>query len=150
MLSRKAWQIQTQNAKSPSPSTANLPDVLCNPSLAFALWWLPGIALVATASLGFGAGWRTVVWTAALSIMATACFVNAVRCGRVHCYMTGPFFLAMAVVTLLYGLGLVPLGRNGWNLIGLTILLGAIALYWLPELLFGKYRKNRSGDVCDS
>ncbi len=52
--------------------------------------------------------------------MGTACIANAVRCGRLHCYITGPFFVAMAVVTLLYGLGALPLGGNGWNLIGLT------------------------------
>jgi len=54
----------------------------------------------------------------------------------------------MAVVTLLYGIGVVPLGGNGWNRIGLTILVGAIALCCLPELFFGKYRKGpaRDGD----
>jgi hypothetical protein len=79
--------------------------------------------------------------------MGTACTANAVRCGRLHCYITGPFFLVMAVVTLLYGLGIVPLGVHGWSLIGLTILVGAIALCCLPELFFGKYRKGsvRSG-----
>lgn len=77
--------------------------------------------------------------------MATGCIANAVRCGRVHCYFTGPFFLLMAIVTLLFGIGILPLSRNGWNWIGLTILLGAIAFYYLPELFFGKYRKSRAG-----
>jgi len=56
----------------------------------------------------------------------------------------------MAVVTLLYGLGALPLGANGWNLIGLTILAGAIAFYCLAELLLGKYRKGsaKDGDHC--
>ena len=93
---------------------------------------------------------RTVVWTVALSAIGTACIANAVRCGRLHCYITGPFFVAMAVVTLLYGVGDVPLGGSGWNLIGLTILAGAIALCCLPELLLGKYRKRsaKDGDHC--
>lgn len=47
----------------------------------------------------------------------------------------------MAIVTVLYGLGVLPLGTNGWNLIGLTILVGGIALCCLPELFLGKYRK---------
>jgi hypothetical protein len=55
--------------------------------------------------------------------MGAACIVNALRSGRVHCYITGPFFLVMALVTLFYGLGVVSLGRNGWNLIGLAILI---------------------------
>jgi hypothetical protein len=73
--------------------------------------------------------------------MGTACLVNATRCGRVHCYVTGPFFLLAALVTLLYGLGVLPLGADGWKLIGMTILIGAIVLCCLPELLFGKYRR---------
>jgi hypothetical protein len=48
----------------------------------------------------------------------------------------------MAVVTLLFGLGVLPLGGNGWNAIGLTILVGAIALSCLPEIFFGKYRRD--------
>jgi len=59
--------------------------------------------------------------------------------------MTGPFFLLMALATLLYGIGAMPLGRNGWNWIGLTILVGAIGLCCLPEMLFGKYRGGHSG-----
>jgi hypothetical protein len=76
--------------------------------------------------------------------MGVACIANAARCGRTHCYVTGPFFLAMAIVTFLYGVGIVRLGTNGWNVIGLTILVGAIALSCLPELFFGKYRKARA------
>jgi hypothetical protein len=49
----------------------------------------------------------------------------------------------MALVSLLYGLGLVRLGRNGWSLIGLVILVGAIALCCLPEMVLGRYRKGR-------
>jgi hypothetical protein len=52
----------------------------------------------------------------------------------------------MALVTLLYGVGVVSLGRNGWNLIGLTILVGAIVLWCLPEMLLGKYRKGHDED----
>jgi hypothetical protein len=52
----------------------------------------------------------------------------------------------MALVTVLYGLGVVPLGRNGWNLIGLTIVIGAIVLCCLPEMFLGKYRKSHAGN----
>ena len=119
-------------------------DILSSWRLAFFWFGLPVIAILVIGNLGFGAGWRTFVWTAALSIMGAACIVNTVRCGRIHCYITGPFFLLMALVTLLYGLGLVPLGGNGWNLISLTILGGAIVLCCLPELFLGKYRKSRA------
>ncbi len=103
-----------------STTTSHSHDMLSNPLLAFALFCLPAIAIVATGHYRIGDGWRTAVWTAALSIMGTACLANAVRCGRVHCYITGPFLL-----------------------VGLTILVGAIALSCLPEMFFGKYRRGR-------
>jgi hypothetical protein len=87
-------------------------------------------------------GWRTVVWTVALDTMGVACIVNALRCGRVHCYLTGPFFFLMALIALSYGLGMLHLGGNGWNLLGLMTLIGAIALWCLPEMLLGKYRER--------
>ena len=62
---------------------------------------------------------------------------------RSHCYLTGPFFLLMALVALSYGLDILRLGGNGWNLLGLITLIGAIALWCLPEMLLGKYRKGR-------
>ena len=128
----------------PTPGRSH--DILSNPWRAFAVFWLPAIAIVVAGSSGLSWGWRTVIWTVALGVMGTACIVNALRCRRVHCYVTGPFFLVMALVTLFYGLGVMPLGRNGWNLIGLTILVGAVALCCLPEMFFGKYRKGYAPD----
>jgi hypothetical protein len=39
--------------------------------------------------------------------------------------------------------GILHLGGNGWNPLGLVTLIGAIALWWLPEMFLGKYRKGR-------
>jgi hypothetical protein len=121
-------------------------DFLSSPLLSFALFWLPAIAIVVTGTSYFTVGWRTAVWTIALTIMGAACIANAARCGRIHCYITGPFFLLMAGVTLFYGIGILPIAGNGWNLIGLTILAGAVALCCLPDLIFGKYRQGRTTD----
>lgn len=129
-----------------SGSTCKSRDILSNPRSALTLFWLPAIAIVVAGIPAFSDNWRTIVWAVALSAMGAACVANALRCGRVHCYLTGPFFLVMALITLLYGLGVVPLGRNGWNLIGLTILVGAIVLCCLPEMFFGKYRKADAGN----
>jgi hypothetical protein len=57
---------------------------------------------------------RTGVWAGALIWMGVACIANAARCGRTHCYLTGPFFLAMAVVTVAHGTGVISLGSQGW------------------------------------
>jgi hypothetical protein len=117
-------------------------DILSKPWLAFLLFWLPAIAIAVSGGSHFHGRVRVAVWTVALSAMGVACIVNAIRCHRVHCYLTGPFFLAIAVITLLYGVGVVPLGRSGWTVLGLTILIGAFALCCLPEMFLGRYREH--------
>ena len=123
-------------------TTCESRDILESRWRVFALYWLPAIAIVAAGTPVISSGWRTVVWTVALVTMGVACIVNALRCGRVHCYLTGPFFLLMALIALSYGLGILHLGGNGWNLLGLMTLIGAIALWCLPEMLLGKYRQR--------
>jgi hypothetical protein len=119
-------------------------DILSSRWRVFILYWLPAIAIVVAGAPAISNGWRTVVWTVALATMGVACIVNALRCGRVHCYLTGPFFLLMALIALSYGLGMLHLGGNGWNLLGLITLIGAIALWYLPEMFLGRYRKGRA------
>ncbi len=101
-------------------------------------WGLPSAALIA--AIWAAPGLRAVVWTVALVWMGTACLVNARRCGRVHCRFTGPFFLVMAVVVALHGLGVIPLGPWGWAGIGIVIALGTAAIWILSERLWGRYR----------
>ena len=125
-----------------SASTCKSRDILSSRWRVFLLYWLPAIAIVVAGAPAISNGWRTIVWTVALATMAVACIVNALRCGRVHCYVTGPFFLLMALVALSYGLGILHLGANGWNLLGLIGLVGTLALWYLPEMFFGKYRQR--------
>ncbi len=101
-------------------------------------WGLPSAAMVA--AIWAAPGLRAVVWAAALVWMGTACLVNARRCGRVHCRFTGPFFLVMALVVALHGLGAIPLGPRGWAWIGIAIALGTAAIWILSERLWGRYR----------
>jgi hypothetical protein len=60
--------------------------------------------------------------------MGTLCLLNASRCGRIHCYFTGPFFILGAVTSLGYGIGLLPLGPSGWKWIRNITIIGAIVL----------------------
>jgi hypothetical protein len=117
-------------------------DLLSDRRFEIAIYWLPAAALIASGSLHIGQAWRTVIWTVALTIMGVGCLANAVRCGRVHCYFTGPFFLAMAAIALLYGLGVLSIGHHGWGIIGLAVLIGAVLLCWLPEAALGRYRER--------
>ena len=119
-------------------------DILKDPRLVFALYGLPTLALFAAGAAQIDNLWRGAVWAAACLVMGGACIANALNCGRVHCYLTGPFAVAMAATAALYGAGLLPLGRDGWNLLGLVLMVGMAALIFGPELLFGKYRASRS------
>jgi len=78
----------------PDATTCESRDILSSRWRVFILYWLPAIAIVVAGAPAISNG--AVVWTVALATMGTACMVNALRCGRVHCYLTGPFFLLMA------------------------------------------------------
>ena len=105
------------------------------------VWIVPIIVLGITA--GFGGLYAALSWPPLLVIMGAVCLVNARRCGRVHCYFTGPFFLLLAAASLLYGLGLLPLGPKGWQWLTDALLIGGVALCCIPEWLFGRYRARR-------
>ena len=101
-------------------------------------WGLPASILMSGALLAPSI--RTVLWTGALIWAGAACLMNAKRCGRTHCRFTGPFFLIMSIITVLYGTGILGLGSNGWFVLALVIGLGFAVLWWGSEALFGKYR----------
>jgi len=116
-------------------------DVLCSGTKMFLFWCLPAVAF----GLGFflSPGLRTVLWTLSLGFMGTLCLLNASRCGRIHCYFTGPFFILGAIASLGYGVGLLPLGPSGWKWIGNITIIGGISFSMIPEFVFGRYRRNR-------
>ena len=57
----------------------------------------------------------------------------------------GPVFILGAVTSLGYGIGLLPFGPSGWKWIGNITVIGAIVLSCLPELVLGRYRRDRPG-----
>lgn len=118
-------------------------DMLCNGTKMFLSWCLPSFAF----ALGFflSPAFRTVLWTLSLGLMGAMCLLNASRCGRVHCYFTGPFFMLGAVASLGYGIGILPFGPSGWQWIGNITIIGAVILCSIPEFILGRYRRKRSG-----
>lgn len=104
---------------------------------ALVLWWLPwGLVLIGgfTGNLA-----RTALWTAGFSVAGAACLANARRCGRRHCFYTGPVYLLAALASLLYGLDVLPLGRNGWGwIVGIALAVNLLACCGLEQLQ-GKY-----------
>ena len=104
--------------------------------------WGPAYALFLLSG-NFGWWSLTIGWTAALLWMGAMCVLNARRCRRVHCSITGPFFLIMAVVTLLVGFRVVSFGENTWPILGGVIVAGGVGLWVLPEAVWGRYWKAK-------
>ena len=100
-------------------------------------WGLPGVIVIA--GIFFDPLARTLMWSGALLWQGVACLVNASRCGRTHCYFTGPFFLLMALLTLLHGIHVMPLGANGWYWLGLIIVAGSAIIWFGTEKMWGKF-----------
>lgn len=120
-------------------------DLVKNPDTMPLLWGLPAAVMLLTVCCA-GGGWVvTITWTLSLLVMGTACLVNARGCGRVHCYFTGPFFLLMAGVSLLHGLHVLLLGPHGWLYIGAALVSGATLLFFVPESVWGRYRRTQAG-----
>ena len=88
-------------------------DLAGNRLTALFIWQLPAVAIIATYFVDHPF-LRTIVWTVAWTEMGVACLLNAFRCDRRHCYLTGPFFLIGGAASLLHGMGILPLGPSGW------------------------------------
>ena len=113
---------------------------MSKPWLTFLVWRAPLLLLLIGAFTGSVA--RAALWTTALTVMGCACVVNAARCGRRHCYFTGPVFLLGALASLTYGLGVLPLGARGWSWISSAVLVAYLVLRRLPERFFGTYIRS--------
>ena len=116
--------------------------------VGFLIWGLPLVAILVAALEGVPSAARGVIWALALSWAGAACITNACRSGRLHCYITGPFFLVLAAASLLHGLGILPLGPHGWLSIGAVFVLGAPVLTVVPERIWGRYANTRQEDCC--
>lgn len=115
-------------------------DWVSSPSAYLVAWGIPSAVLVVGLFLPPTA--RTSAWSTALIWMGIACILNALRCSRLHCYLTGPFFLLMAGATILHGFDIISLGPDGWIWLGLTlVVVGAGLLWYLPERIWGKYTR---------
>lgn len=99
------------------------------------LWGLPVAALIV------GAYWqegRLLLWIPAFLVMGVACLANAARCGRVHCYITGPLSLLAIVYVVLAEFHLVPMDAGYF----LDAILAVSILAFLLEIPLGRYRRR--------
>jgi hypothetical protein len=111
------------------------PNDLTGGWAAWFLWYVPILFVIVGSSWSRGRVW---LWVPAFAVMGAGCLANAVRCGRIHCYVTGPLFLLAAVFVALSGLGVVSLHPG----LFLLIVLGAGCLALCAEIPLGRYRKG--------
>ncbi len=111
------------------------PSDLTSKRAAWFLWYLPIGVLLAGLFWSRGQVW---LWVPALVVMGVGCLVNAARCGRTHCYFTGPLYLLAAVFVVLSATGIVPLHPGRF----LLVVLGASCIAQCAEIALGRYRKG--------
>ncbi|MGE0531794.1 MAG: hypothetical protein AB7G40_12340 [Hyphomonadaceae bacterium] len=110
-----------------------------------AIWGAP-VAIATALSLAPVAGWLSAfAWTIAFTWMGGACLLNARRCGRLHCYFSGPILLLGAVMAAVVGFGVVTFGAHGMTTVVMATLVLA-ALTYLLEYIWGRYRPANTGD----
>ena len=109
-------------------------DLVCGRSVIL-LWYLPAFALIIGLNSAAARAW---LWIPAFLVMGVACLVNAVRCGRLHCFVTGPVYLFAAIYVALAAFGLVPMRPNLFLLIVLAITICA----FVAERPLGTYRNK--------
>jgi hypothetical protein len=123
----------------PSPLATDEPgnDWVRRPGMGFVWWCLP-------LGIGVAASWLSstrataVVWMTSFIWMGAGCILNARRCHRLHCYISGPAFFLGAAALALFAAGIALLGSHSLNnIVGIT--LTAALLSFVPEMIWRKY-----------
>ena len=104
------------------------------------VWGAPALAGLAASMLAPSTALAAGAWSLALAWMGGACLVNARRCGRVHCYVSGPILLVGAGLAAASGGSVLDFGPSGVSLI-VAATLALAALTYLLELVWGRYRR---------
>jgi hypothetical protein len=103
------------------------------------LWWGLPIAIGVAANLlhlPFHAA--AAICAGSLAWMATGCLLNARRCHRVHCYISGPVLMLGAIFAGLVALGAADLGpRLFGNVVGAILVLALLS--FVPEMVWKRY-----------
>jgi hypothetical protein len=70
--------------------------------------------------------------------MGTGCILNARRCHRLHCYISGPTFFLGAAALALSVAGVAFKGPHSLNnIVGITLTVASLS--FVPEMIWRKY-----------
>lgn len=101
-------------------------------------WWALPIALgVSTNFCRLPLAQTGLIWGLALAWMGTGCALNALRCGRRHCFISGPVLWLGAIAAGLVAFGVI----SDSNALGEAVngSLALAALSFLSEWFWGLY-----------
>jgi hypothetical protein len=107
--------------------------------LSFCLWWGLPIAIGAAAtllrvSIQAGAGLCAVLF----AWMAAGCLLNARRCHRLHCYISGPVLLLGAIMAALVAFGMIRVSPQMFGNAVSAILVLALFSF-VAEMVWKRY-----------
>ena len=118
-------------------SSACASDDLASSRTGLVVWGVPGLLVLGGVAFPDA---RPLLWAVGFFAAGAACVANARRCGRTHCYITGPLYLALSAASVLIGLGLLS-----WSWWSFLILWGAgTLLAHVPEFLGKRYLRAPS------
>jgi hypothetical protein len=129
---RNGELLQMTNKIASQKDWASQPVSIC-------LWWGAPVAIGAAVGLLHlpfreGAG----ICAALFLWMAAGCLLNARRCHRVHCYISGPVLLLGAIFAALAALGVVNVSpRFFGNAVSAVLVLALLS--FVPEFLWKRY-----------
>jgi hypothetical protein len=109
-----------------------------SPSMILLWWGLPLVIGVLSNLPHLAQRADAGVWAIVFAWMATGCALNARRCHRVHCFISGPVLLAGAVFAALAASGVIePAAGTFSNVINATLLLALLSFG--PEIVWKRY-----------
>ena len=108
-------------------------DWVTRPGAGFFWWCLPlGVGFAAN-FLALPVRSTAIIWVILFVWMGTGCILNARRCHRLHCYISGPTFLLGAVTLGLLAAGLLGFGPHALNnIVGATLIVALLS--FVPEI----------------
>jgi hypothetical protein len=113
-------------------------DWVRRPGMGLVWWCLPLAVGVAANLLALPAPATALVWMTLFIWMGTGCVLNARRCHRLHCYISGPAFFLGAAALALVAASAALFGQHSLNnIVGIT--LTVVLLSFVPEMIWRKY-----------
>jgi hypothetical protein len=132
---RKRAEVRKPTNEKPVDETRR--DWVDRPGMGFVWWCLP-LGIGVASNFLTSARATALIWMVSFLWMGTGCVLNARRCHRLHCYISGPVFFLGAAALALLAAGIELLGPHSLRqIVGITLCFSLLS--FLPEMIWRKY-----------